>query len=121
MSDTPHDHERFRQKLPLSERLKGMDAIGAIVADRFRKSSVKDVFILPQRDVDYRAYVFFEGDEDVARAKQADILHQIIESIYSELCKAGRGSRNNIELDVEFDSRERVGRDFGGDYYARMS
>lgn len=79
-----------------------------------------NVYILWQRDVDFRAYVFFKMDHDIQECKINGITTAIEDAVYEELARYGRGKRADIVVAFEFDSDENVDRNFDGDYLYRL-
>ncbi len=45
---------------------------------------------------------------------------KISKAVFSELEEFGRGGRNKIHVEFEFDSYENVERNYDGDYYSRL-
>jgi hypothetical protein len=70
--------------------------------------------------VDFRAYVFFQRDSDVAVAQQNGLADQIVDFVYEALERVGRGRRSEIKVAFEFDSHERVVTQFEGNYWLRL-
>ena len=105
----------------MEEKARNLDAVRDNVLKRFRKlHPLYDFFILDQRDVDFRAYVFARRDEDLQCMRRRGVDQDIIAFVYEELERAGRGGRNEIDVAFEFDSDDRVKADFGGNYFLRL-
>ena len=79
-----------------------------------------DFWLLYQRDVNFRAYVFFKSAADIEVYKASGLVDEIESFVYSELERYGRGKKSEITVAFEYDSDERVQRDYGGDYFARI-
>ena len=56
----------------------------------------------------------------IETCKANGIRQAVIDFTYQELERAGRGKKADITVDFEFDSDERVSRDFEGDYFDRL-
>ena len=77
-------------------------------------------WIVPQGDAEFRAFIFFDKDKDVAQSKRSGLDQQIIDYVYDSLERWGRGSRGEIKVVFEFDSRENVEANFEGSYWERV-
>jgi hypothetical protein len=53
-------------------------------------------------------------------AEKSGLASKIKEAVYEEMEKVGRGPREAIRIDFEFDSHENVVRDYEGDYFLRL-
>ena len=121
MNTIPSDEEFAAAKRKMAERSKNLDAASGRVVEAFRKqSAVSKVFILPQRDVDFRVYVFFSNDSDLDSGIRSGACEKISDFVYEELERQGRGSRSTIRIAFEFDSDENVRKNYEGDYYLRL-
>lgn len=99
----------------------GLDQVCEDVLARFGElGRLYEIFVLPQLDVDFRAYVFFHADKEVEAAHQTGLSEQIVDFVYEALERVGRGKRGDIEVAFEFDSDEHVKRSFEGDYSLRL-
>lgn len=78
------------------------------------------IYILPQRDVDFRAYVFFKKQKDLEEYVFNDRLPSFEDAVFEELERFGRGKRNEITVAFEWDSDENVDKKFEGDYLQRL-
>lgn len=121
MTKVPGEEDFERAKRLARERSRNLDAVCARVKERFgSRASLHSVYILPQRDVDFRAYVFFRTNDDLDRAEGTGVAQAIRDSVFTELERAGRGSRNEVTVAFEFDSDENVEANFEGDYLLRL-
>jgi hypothetical protein len=120
-SKIPTAEEFERASKMMEERARNLDQVRDRVLEHFRsRCPLHEFFILDQRDVDFRAYVFFEQTRDIAAMKQAGVERQIIDFVHAELERVGRGRRDEINVAFEFDSHERVQAKFGGNYFNRL-
>jgi hypothetical protein len=132
MNDTKTDVMSHTNKIPTAEEFarasslskeksRNLDSVREEVLRHFMGSCpLHDFFILNQRDVDFRAYVFFKRDEDIRACKSSGIQDQIVGFVYSELERVGRGKNEQIKVAFEFDSDENVKNRFQGDYFLRL-
>lgn len=121
MRKIPSDEEFARADRLDKERSRNLDAVSKNVTEHFRDSCrLYKVFILPQRDVNFRAYVFFYRNTDVKECERSDSLRAIQDFILSELERQGRGKKEDITVAFEFDSDENVTANYEGDYFLRL-
>ena len=105
----------------MENQFRHLDDVSESVRREFKgKCPLYNVYILPQRDVTFRSYVFFNTSRDIEYCKSNGIVQQIIDFTYSELERVGRGSRDQIVVAFEFDSDENVIANFEGDYFLRL-
>lgn len=116
---TPEEFERASRIM--REKSRNLDEVCNSVRDRFETlCPLHEFFILDQRDVDFRAYVFFKTNMQLKAAKSSSIKDEIKRFVYSELERLGRGKQGEIKVAFEFDSHENVEANFEGDYYLRL-
>ena len=121
MKNIPSDEEFDRASKKMERLSRNLDLVREKVLQHFRRRSpLHDFYILDQRDVDFRAYVFFEKDKDIELCKCNGITQEIIDCIYAELVNAGRGNKGEIKVAFEFDSHENVTANFEGNYLLRI-
>lgn len=121
MNRIPSDEDFDRASRHMEERSRKLDKVREIVIQHFKNTSpLHDFYILDQRDVDFRAYVFFKEDKDIQTCKTSGILQDLMDFVYAELEHAGRGKRGEIKVAFEFDSDENVTTNFEGDYFLRL-
>lgn len=98
-----------------------LDAVRDTVRREFAaRCPIHEFFILDQRDVDFRVYVFFKTNEDLAASERSGIREQLADFVYSELERVGRGKRGTTRVAFEYDSDENVKTKFEGDYFLRL-
>lgn len=85
-----------------------------------RRLPIHSVWVLDQRDVDFRAYIFLDRTSDLVLLKNSGTCHEIVDFVYEALERWDRGKRGDIVVAFEFDSDERVRDEYGGDYNLRM-
>jgi len=76
---------------------------------------------MPQEDNTFLAAIFFQTVADLTDATRRGYPQQMIDFIYAELERYGRGAREDIQVHFEFDSDQNVQRVFGGDYRDRLN
>jgi hypothetical protein len=121
MSNIPSDEDFARAKRKMAERDRNLTQVSANLKRRFMSiCPLHNIYVLWQRDVDFRIYVFFKTDKDIEICKGNGIVGQIEDCAYDELERAGRGKRGAITVAFEYDSDENVDRNFDGDYLYRL-
>lgn len=121
MAWTPSEEDFARAKRKMAERDRHLVDVSRNVMARFLTiCPLYKVFTIWQRDVDFRAYVFFKKDADVVVAKRDGTTIAIEDAVYEELERFGRGKRGEIVVAFEYDSDENVDRIFNGDYLSRL-
>jgi hypothetical protein len=117
----PTDEDFARAEALDRERSRNLDDVCEAARRRFEKvCAFHDIYILPQQDVTFRAYVFFDEDKDIEVCRRSGVVHDIIDFVYAELERAGRGKRGDITVAFEFDSDENVTVNYEGDYFLRL-
>jgi hypothetical protein len=120
-SKIPTAEEFERASKLMEERARNLDQVRDRVLEHFgARCPLHQFFILDQRDVDFRAYVFFEQTKDIAAMKQVGVDCEIVDFVYAQLERLGRGRRDEINVAFEFDSHEHVLAKFGGNYLNRL-
>ncbi len=121
MTNIPTEDEFERASKFMEERSRHLDTIRDRLKMHFSKlCPLYDFYILPQRDVNYRAYVLFEKENDIDSCKRNGIVEQIKEFIFDELERYRKEKRENITVAFELDSNENVILNFEGDYFLRL-
>lgn len=121
MSDIPSEEDFERAKRLARERSRNLDSVCARVKERFGgRIPLRNVYILPQRDVSFRTYIFFCTNDDLERAEGTGVAQEIRDFVYEELERVGCGERDKTTVAFEFDSDENVEVNFEGDYLLRL-
>jgi hypothetical protein len=119
--DIPSDEEFAKARQKRAERHRNLESVRRNVLQKLRCGlPLHDFYILSQRDVDFRAYVFFVRNDDIKTCKDNDSIADIEDCVYAELARAGRGKRGEIVVAFEYDSDENVKQSFEGNYYLRL-
>src|SRR5690625_1085357 len=121
MSNVPSNEDFERAARKMAERSRNLDKLREMFLQRFgSRYPLHEFCIMPQRDVDFRAYVFFDKNNDVETSKESGLNEEIIDFVYESLEFLGRGRRGEVTVVFEFDSNENVEENFEGDYYLRL-
>ncbi len=121
MDNIPSEEDFARAKRLARERFRYLSDVSTSVRDRFKEiSPLHNIYVLPQIDVDFRAYVFFKKDKDIEDCKRKGIIQELTNFLFEELERFGRGKKGDITVDVEVDSDENVKNNFEGNYYLRL-
>ncbi|HEY0085928.1 MAG TPA: hypothetical protein VGB65_08450 [Allosphingosinicella sp.] len=119
--EIPKDEEFDRLYRKNSDKWEGLDDICEGVVRHFADSvEIIKVFILPQGDVNFRGYVFFESASDLRTAETKGLLPEVQKYMSEELAREkGRGEWYP-SVDVEFDTAENVQNNFKGSFWYRL-
>jgi len=121
MTWIPSEEDLARAKRKMAERDRNLTEICESVKKRFMSlCPLHNVYVLWQRDVDFRAYVFFKNDKDIVDCKGNGTTTAIEDAVYEELESCGRGKRGEIVVSFEWDSDENVDNKYDGDYPIRL-
>ena len=121
MSNIPSDEEFERASKKMEKEAHGLDQVCRNAKIHFRnKCPLVNIYLLPQGDVNFRAYIFFEKNKDIETCKNNGITQEITDFIYQNLERVGRGNKCNITVAFEFDSDENVKQNYEGNYYLRL-
>ena len=121
MTWTPSEDDIARAKRKMAERDRYLAEVCEDVKSRFKDACpLQRVYVLWQRDVDFRSYVFFTNTKDIEDCKRNGIVSAIEDAIYEELERYGKGKRGKIIVAFEWDSEENVNDNFDGDYLLRL-
>ncbi len=120
-NNIPSDEDFAKAKRLARERSRNLDAVNKSVMVHFKDKCPLHYFLLmPQRNNEFWAGIFFINDEDIAICEKNGMSEQIQRFVYAELERLGRGKREDIKVAFEFDSDENVNRNFDGDYFLRL-
>lgn len=122
MPMVPADRELrlARAKRYMRARMRGLNAIDDDFRRRFGSSAPLHHFeLLPQLDVDYRAYIFFENEVDVEACEADGTAEQMRIFILDRLSDL-KTEDGAVKVRFEFDSHENVLRNYEGNYFLRM-
>jgi hypothetical protein len=104
-----------------AERSRGLETICESVRSRFRDATAfREVFVLPQGDGAYRAYVFYSRESDVGACQTSGASDSIVAFVRARLDRLRGTSPGELDVTFEFDSEENVDANFGGDYFKRL-
>jgi hypothetical protein len=105
----------------MKERDRGLSEVGAKVLELFRREGLHEAFLFfsPASET-FFAKLFYRLNAQVSEARESGLSDRIKQSLLVELERVGRGSRDALKVNFEFDSHENVERQFEGDYYLRL-
>jgi hypothetical protein len=117
----PSDEDFERADKWMEEQDRHLSQVCERVKSLFKsKCRLHNIYLLWQRDVDFRTYVFFKKNSDLEACKSNGIVTSIESAVYDELERFGRGKRGEIEVAFEYDSHENVTKNYDGDYLLRL-
>lgn len=121
MSNIPSDEDVARADRLAEERSRNLDKVADAVKRKFANvCPLHNIYILPQRDVNFRAYIFLEKDMDLESCERSGVKQRMMDCVFTELELAGRGKRSDTTVAFEWDSHENVLTNFEGDYFLRL-
>jgi hypothetical protein len=121
MSRIPSDDDFERASKHIDARLRNLDSVCDSVLRRFQEECpLYDFYILPQRDVEFRAYVFFETNKDIEDCQGNGTLERLKDFVIAELQRVGRARGHDLKIAFEVDSDENVKANYEGDYFLRL-
>jgi len=117
----PADEDFARARAAMRRRDWGLSAVRTTVLDRFREVGVHEFFIFySPNSASFIAHIFLETDRKRAELEGSDWRLHIEDLVLEELVKEGRGTREDLVVQFEFDSHENVLLNYGGDYFLRL-
>ena len=117
----PSDEDFARASAVLKKRSRGLSQVRDKILECFQNSGeLHEFFILDSSEKSFRAYVFYRWERQIKKAEESGLAIKIKNAIFNELQNFGRGSRETIQLEIEFDSHENVEKNYDGDYYCRL-
>jgi len=117
----PSDEDFARASAALRKRSRGLSQVRDRILERFQSSGkLHEFFILDSSEKSFRAYVFYRWERQIKKAEESGLAIKIENAVFHELKNVGRGDRNTIHLEIEFDSHESVEQNYHGDYYSRL-
>lgn len=118
---TPTEAEFAKAEKLEEKRSHNLDKVNKNVFKHFKTVTPLHYFyIMHQGDDSFRAYVFFNKDQDIKEAQEGGLFQDIENFIYKELERFEKGKRKNITLVIEFDSHENIEQNYEGDYFLRL-
>ena len=121
MNRIPSEEDFDRASKMMEKRFLNLEMVRENVKRQFGNGCrLFDFRILPQRENEFRAYIFFNSDKDVEDCATNGIYERIQRSVFEELDRAGRGKKDEITVDFEIDSHENVNAKYQGNYFLRL-
>ena len=135
MSDIPSDEEFAKADEWDKYKSRNLDKVNENVGKYLNKNyPLHEFYIMNQGYVAFRAYVFFEKESDLEKyvdsgslhdttdevflffrhdegtevAQISETLQEIVDFVYAELERVGRGKKGDIKVAFEFDSGENI-------------
>lgn len=120
-NNIPNPEDFARARAAMKENDRGLDEVRERICHRFREAGLHEAFVLfsPKKNL-FVAYLFYQRNEQVEAAEKSGLSLGIKQAVIEELENVGRGNRDALKVDFEFDSHENVEASFEGDYYLRL-
>lgn len=120
-NNIPTDEDFKRAEAADAERNRGLSDVSSHILRCFGGNDVHQVFMFYSPRIEaFGAFVFFRTNKQIEAAKKSGLCEQIKQAVIEELERVGRGTRDTMKVDFEFDSHENVEANFEGDYYLRL-
>lgn len=117
----PTNEDFARASMALKKRSRGLSQVRDKILERFRgEDGLYEFFILDCSQESFRAYVFYRWDRQIEECELSGLSAKIINAVFDELERIGRGKRSEVEVYFEFDSHEAVEQSYDGNYYNRL-
>lgn len=116
----PAEEDFARASKALSHRSRGLSEIRGEILNKFKDKDVYEFFIFDTSEKSFKAYVFFRWDWQRTELSKSKLTMELEKNIYRLLEDSGRGSKDELQIEIEFDSHENVELNYAGDYYSRM-
>ena len=117
----PSEEELAQASAALRQRSRGLDEVREKVLSEFQSDErLHEFFIWDCSEMSFKAYIFYEKKSNIAEAEKDGLSSAIRNFIHDALEDVGRGSRDSLSVDFEFDSHENVVGNYEGDYYLRL-
>ena len=118
--NTPSDEEFARASAALRCRARGLSEARTRLLERFKEKGLREIFIMDRAEYKFHAFVFYETNAQIQEAAASGLSREITLALHDELEAVGRGSCDENQVAVEFDSQENVEANYEGDYYLRL-
>ena len=120
-NNIPSVEDFARARAAMKERDLGLSEVRSNILKHFREFGLHEAFIFysPENNL-FVAHLFFLRNAQIEESDRSGLLSEIKQKIFKELEMAGRGGRESMKVEFEFDSHENVEANFEGDYYRRL-
>ena len=117
----PTEEEFARASAILKERSRGLSQVRENILTIFGGGNgVHEFFILGGVGKHFTVYIFYQWDREIKEKEDLGFSADIIESVFEEMDRVGRGNKSEIKINFEFDSNEVVQKKYKGNYYNRL-
>tara|TARA_R110000765_G_scaffold78806_2_gene155145 strand:- start:342 stop:719 length:378 start_codon:yes stop_codon:yes gene_type:complete len=116
---SPEEYEKADRDM--DKLFDGLDEVAALFKRRFSAVPTFNQFsILPQMDVDFRAYIFLNTDADIIEANEAGLVTEMRAFVIELLKQARPDLGSKFSVDFETDSFENIKKNYDGNYSFRL-
>ncbi len=120
-SNIPSKEYFLRAKAAMKKDDHGLSEVRESVLTKFNTEGLHEFMILYSRKTDaFGVYVFYEKANQIIEANESGLSNEIERLVLEELERVGRGSKDIIKVNFEFDSHENVVQNYEGDCYSRL-
>ncbi|TBW45607.1 hypothetical protein EZI54_23480 [Marinobacter halodurans] len=120
-NNIPSKENFLRAKAAMRKDDHGLSEVRERILAQLKSKGLHEFMVLYSRKTDtFGAYVFYEMDNQISEAAESGLSGEIKSLVIDELERVGRGSKESIKINFEFDSHENVLKNYEGDYYNRL-
>lgn len=117
----PSEEDFARAKAAMRSNDRGLSEVRDDILSRYKAKGLHEFLILYSPSTcTFGAYVFYRWARQIKELEEAGLSAEIRESVLNALTAVGRGNRDLLRVDFEFDSHENIEQNYEGDYYARL-
>lgn len=117
----PSEEDFARARAAMRDRDRGLSEVRSRVLERFKSRGLHEAFVIfsPSKEL-FVAHLFYRLNSQIQEAGKSGLSDDIQRDILDELARVGRGNRETMNVQFEWDSDENVKTNFEGDYYLRL-
>lgn len=123
MSKIPSDEDFAKAKQRMRELDRNLSQVNENALRYFKKicpAHCYKFYLIAENDKQFRAYIFYKNNGDIQTYGANGVAQKMMDFVYAELERQGRGNTQEIMVEFEFDSDENVVANYEGDYYLRL-
>lgn len=105
----PSDEEFKQAEKKMEYRHRGISDVVKRVLYKYNKvNGLYDFYLFAYSEVTFEAFFFFSSKKWVKFAQESGFTQELIDFVFHELEKVGRGSKSDIQVNFVFDSKENI-------------
>ncbi len=120
-NNIPSEEDFARARAAMRNRDRGLSDVRSRILGRFQNAGLHEAFVsFSPANNTFVAHLFYRRNDQIKEADESGLTSRIKDAVVEELESVGRGNRDAINVDFEFDSHENVEANYEGDYYLRL-